>query len=165
MHLQLYLHLWSSGAGCRKEIDSDIDCLLQAVTDLLLLLRNLVDQALAGNSRDDVVEYSELHLHSISRVSNTITCYRLQTYLLLRVSGLGTHVRQEGDLVVLDQTGVDIRFIGEDINTGREELSSCISSDLALFTRASSRHESDSPCRCPTPPGKPPHRRQRPERY
>lgn len=45
-----------------------------------------------------------------------------KTDLLLGVSGLGTHVRKEGDVVKLEQSGVDIWLIGEDVNTSRREL-------------------------------------------
>jgi hypothetical protein len=66
--------------------------------DLLLLLRNLVQQTLAGDGGDKVVEYQQLHLtcqHSIALPSHK------WTYLLLRVTSLGTHVGKDGDVLHL----------------------------------------------------------------
>ena len=44
------------------------------------------------------------------------------TYLVLGVLGLGTHVRQEGDVVHRDQSLVDLRFVREHVETGAGEL-------------------------------------------
>ena len=44
------------------------------------------------------------------------------TYLALSSTSFGTHVRQEGDVVHLDETLVDLGFVGEDVKTGRVEL-------------------------------------------
>ena len=44
------------------------------------------------------------------------------TYLLLRVTGLSAHVREEGDVVKLEQSRVDIRLVCVDVDTCRREL-------------------------------------------
>jgi len=44
------------------------------------------------------------------------------TYLLLRVTGLSAHVREEGDVVKLEQSRVDIRLVWVHVDTCRREL-------------------------------------------
>lgn len=62
--------------------------------------------------------FDQPHLHKefSSRAVQTLT------YLALSASGLSTHVRQEGDVVHLDETLIDLGLVGEDVKTGRVEL-------------------------------------------
>lgn len=99
---------------------------------LLLLLGDLVDQSLALKGGSDVLQSLALHLrkargesvcqHSVNREAARFAARETLTYLALSTSSLGAHVRQEGDVVHLDETLVDLGFIGEDVKTGRVEL-------------------------------------------
>jgi hypothetical protein len=98
----------------------------------LLLLGDLVDQALALEGGSDVLQSLALHLpeagsesvcqQSVNREAARFAPRETLTDLALSASGLGTHVRQEGDVIHLDETLVDLGFVGEDVKTGRVEL-------------------------------------------
>jgi hypothetical protein len=44
------------------------------------------------------------------------------TDLLLSSSSFGAHMREEGDIVHLDEPRVDVGFVREDVQSGGEEL-------------------------------------------
>ena len=44
------------------------------------------------------------------------------TNLALSPTGFGSHMGQEGDVVHLDESLIDLGFVGEDVQTGRVEL-------------------------------------------
>lgn len=63
---------------------------------LVLLLGDLVDQPLPTQGRSDIPQSLTFHL-------------------FLRAPGFGAHVGQEGDVVHLDESVVDVGFVGEDV--------------------------------------------------